>query len=90
MGSNKGGELVGKAKDLAVGQWGQVLGADPAGGDEEDGYEDLEVHLKNRNATNGFLENLREEWVYVTTWNSAGMTNVFQGYCNLIYLALAS
>ncbi|KAG8925254.1 hypothetical protein FRC01_010446 [Tulasnella sp. 417] len=34
------------------------------------------------------VENLREELRYVTTWNSAGMTNVFEGYCNLIYLAL--
>lgn len=55
LGSNKGGELVRNHEDLAVGQCGQVSSADPAGGNEEDGYEDLEVYLKNGNATNGFL-----------------------------------
>ncbi|KAG9038503.1 hypothetical protein FS837_001244 [Tulasnella sp. UAMH 9824] len=91
VGSKKGGELVGKYKDLAVGQLTQALGASKGAGSglgAEDGYDDLEQYLKSGNATDGFGENLREELGYVTTWNSAGMTNVFEGYCNLLYLAL--
>ncbi|KAG8909948.1 hypothetical protein FRC00_009151 [Tulasnella sp. 408] len=73
VGSKKGGELVGKYKDLAMGQLTQALGGDKGTGgglDAENGYDDVEQYLKSGNATDGFR------------------ANVFEGYCNLLYLAL--
>ncbi|KAG8906219.1 hypothetical protein FRB99_007365 [Tulasnella sp. 403] len=46
--------------------------------------------VHNTTPADSFRHNLRADTKYVTTWNSAGMTNVFQGYVNLIYLAFAS
>jgi len=38
--------------------------------------------------TQSFRDNLRNDTKYITTWGSAGWTNVVMSYANLIYLAL--
>ncbi|KAG8986048.1 hypothetical protein FRB90_004237, partial [Tulasnella sp. 427] len=84
------GRRVERYREAVGAGWKYVVGTEEGPGKEEEGerWGGTEVYLKSGNATNGFRENLRPEWTYVTTWNSAGMTNVFEGYCNLIYLAL--
>ncbi|KAG8925253.1 hypothetical protein FRC01_010445 [Tulasnella sp. 417] len=85
VGSMKRWVLPGKYKALSVGEGNQTLGESPAAGsgESENTYEDLRAHLRSENT----YEDLR---AYLRSGNATNgfRANVFEGYCNLIYLAL--
>ncbi|KAG8876594.1 hypothetical protein FRB98_007238 [Tulasnella sp. 332] len=55
--------------------------------DSTNASDDILKWVKSPSA-NSFRDNMQPSMRYLTTWNSAGMTNNFMGYVNMIYLSL--